>query len=205
MPRLLHAGHTVQAFHQAAGTPGLLEHVPYFRHSHSVSNWGRVRARRVLAQTGSSNTGKAAAMIPSTRVRVFNSPVGVNNCKASVIMAQASSTATPTSTAAAAVTAPLGVIRPILLPAYPAVLHRPAEGAYLDLDKLRMKLTFLDPHKSKPYEEGVNTLIRAGFRKPTTFFGPHQIRRDEVQFVPIQGASRECPRLILDAGAPAAQ
>jgi SAM-dependent methyltransferase len=39
----------------------------------------------------------------------------------------------------------------------------------LDVRKLGLKRTFLDPLESKPYEEGVNTLIRACFLKPATF------------------------------------
>ncbi len=39
----------------------------------------------------------------------------------------------------------------------------------LDLRKLRMKITFLDPRESKAYEEGVNTLIYSAFIKPSKF------------------------------------
>jgi SAM-dependent methyltransferase len=47
----------------------------------------------------------------------------------------------------------------------------PLGGSCLNPRKLRMKMTYLNPLDSKPYQEGVNTLIYAGFVKPVSFLG----------------------------------
>lgn len=54
----------------------------------------------------------------------------------------------------------------------------------LDVKRLRMKPTYLDPLESKPYEDGVNTLVYAGFVKPVTFLD--RVRSAVMMINPLQ-------------------
>src|SRR5262249_10073367 len=57
--------------------------------SRNVSNGGGANTRRVWAHSGPANVGPGAALIPSARAGVFNSPVGMNSRKPSANDAQA--------------------------------------------------------------------------------------------------------------------